>query len=50
MGKRPAMIESVVDVGLPRPRHAIETRESARFLELRRALLDRLLGYSNDAS
>jgi NitT/TauT family transport system ATP-binding protein len=50
MGKRPAMIESVVDVGLPRPRHRIETRESARFLELRRALLDRLLGYANDPS
>jgi NitT/TauT family transport system ATP-binding protein len=44
MGKRPATIELVVDVGLPRPRHAIETRETPRFLDLRRALLDRLLG------
>lgn len=44
MSKRPATVESVIDVGLPRPRHAIETRETHRFLELRRTLLDGLLG------
>lgn len=44
MSKRPATVESVIDVGLSRPRHAIETREMPRFLDLRRRLLDRLLG------
>ncbi|MBB5693512.1 ABC transporter ATP-binding protein [Muricoccus pecuniae] len=41
--KRPSTIARVVETGLPRPRDAVEVRETARFLELRHELLDALL-------
>ncbi|WP_201451891.1 ABC transporter ATP-binding protein [Rhodovarius lipocyclicus] len=40
---RPSTIGEVIEVGLPRPRDAIATREAPRFLELRHHLLNRLL-------
>jgi NitT/TauT family transport system ATP-binding protein len=40
---RPATISEVIETKLPRPRHAIETRESPEFLALRHRLLDYLL-------
>jgi NitT/TauT family transport system ATP-binding protein len=41
--RRPATISEVIETKLPRPRHAIETRESPEFLALRHRLLDYLL-------
>ncbi|HEX3974509.1 MAG TPA: ABC transporter ATP-binding protein [Stellaceae bacterium] len=40
---RPATISEVIETKLPRPRHAIETRESPEFLALRHRLLKYLL-------
>ncbi|HLI20496.1 MAG TPA: ABC transporter ATP-binding protein, partial [Stellaceae bacterium] len=41
--QRPSTISEVIETKLPRPRHAIETRESPEFLALRHRLLDYLL-------
>jgi NitT/TauT family transport system ATP-binding protein len=41
--RRPSTIATVVDTGLPRPRHAIQSRELPRFLSLRHMLIDMLL-------
>ncbi|MBR0641732.1 ABC transporter ATP-binding protein [Plastoroseomonas hellenica] len=41
--RRPARMAEMVEVGLPRPRDAVATREAPQFLALRRRLLDRLL-------
>lgn len=41
--QRPATLSEVIETRLPRPRHAIETRESAEFLALRHRLLKYLL-------
>ena len=41
--KRPSTIARVAETGLPRPRDAVEVRETPRFLELRHELLDALL-------
>ncbi|MFH5923775.1 ABC transporter ATP-binding protein [Roseomonas xinghualingensis] len=41
--KRPSTIARVVETGLPRPRDAVEVRETPRFLELRHELLEVLL-------
>ena len=41
--KRPSTIARVVETGLPRPRDAVEVRETPRFLQLRHELLDDLL-------
>jgi NitT/TauT family transport system ATP-binding protein len=41
--QRPATISEVIETKLPRPRHAIETRESPEFLALRHRLLSHLL-------
>jgi NitT/TauT family transport system ATP-binding protein len=40
---RPTTLAEMVEVGLPRPRDPITTREAPRFLELRHHLLERLL-------
>jgi NitT/TauT family transport system ATP-binding protein len=40
---RPAVLSEVVETGLPRPRDSVATKESARFLDVRRHLLDKLL-------
>ena len=44
--RRPARIAELFDTGLPRPRSVVETPEDSRFLALRHALLDGLLGDS----
>lgn len=41
--KSPTVVEDIIDVGLPRPRDAVLTREHPRFLELRHTLMERLL-------
>ncbi len=41
---RPSQVAQVVHTELPRPRDPIATRELPRFVELRHALLERLLG------
>ncbi|MBL8360729.1 MAG: ABC transporter ATP-binding protein [Rubrivivax sp.] len=41
---RPSQVAQVVQTDLPRPRDPIATRELPRFVELRHALLERLLG------
>ena len=41
--QRPATLSEVIETRLPRPRHAIETRESPDFLALRHQLLKYLL-------
>ena len=41
--QRPATLSEVIETRLPRPRHAIETRESPEFLALRHRLLKYLL-------
>jgi NitT/TauT family transport system ATP-binding protein len=46
---RPSRISEVIEVGLPRPRDPIATREMPRFLGLRRELLDLLLRRPADA-
>jgi NitT/TauT family transport system ATP-binding protein len=43
LSKRPATISEIIPNKLPRPRHAIETRESSAFLILRHRLLTHLL-------
>ncbi|MCP4561811.1 MAG: ABC transporter ATP-binding protein [Bosea sp.] len=43
LGRRPSRIDDVIEIGLPRPRHAIETREDSVYLKHRHALLNRLL-------
>jgi NitT/TauT family transport system ATP-binding protein len=43
LGRRPAVIDSIIETELPRPRDAVATRELPRFLELRHRLLDKLL-------
>ena len=43
LSRRPAVLDRMVSPSLPRPRHAISTREMTGFLEVRHALLDRLL-------
>ena len=40
---RPAVLSEIVETGLPRPRDPVATKESARFLDIRRHLLDKLL-------
>jgi NitT/TauT family transport system ATP-binding protein len=40
---RPARVHEIINVGLPRPRDPITTREESRFLKLRRALLAQLM-------
>jgi NitT/TauT family transport system ATP-binding protein len=40
---RPSTISEVIETGLPRPRHALETRESPEFLALRHRLLKHLM-------
>jgi NitT/TauT family transport system ATP-binding protein len=44
LSNRPTQLTEVIDVGLPRPRDQIETRELPRFLELRHHLTASLLG------
>jgi len=46
----PATISEVLPVDVARPRRPIETREEARFLQLRHYLLDRLLRTNADAA
>jgi NitT/TauT family transport system ATP-binding protein len=43
MTRRPASISEIIETKLPRPRHAIETRETPYFLSLRHRLLQHLL-------
>ena len=43
LSKRPTVIEEIVETGIAHPRDAIATREQPRFIELRHALMDRLL-------
>ena len=43
LGRRPATVVETIETGLPRPRTPVETSELPRFLELRHALLGRLL-------
>jgi NitT/TauT family transport system ATP-binding protein len=40
---RPARVDELIEVGLPRPRDPITTREQSRFLELRHHLLSHLM-------
>jgi NitT/TauT family transport system ATP-binding protein len=40
---RPARVHEIINVGLPRPRDPITTREESRFLKLRHALLAQLM-------
>lgn len=40
---RPALVAEVLETGLARPRDPVSTKESARFLEIRHHLLDKLL-------
>ena len=47
LSKRPATISEIIPNKLPRPRHAIETRESSVFLSLRHRLLTHLLKRSD---
>ena len=47
--QRPAAISEVIETKLPRPRHAIETRESPEFLALRHRLLSHLLARNPDS-
>jgi len=44
LDRRPSKIERIIETGLPRPRHPIETRENAVFLRHRHELLNTLLG------
>jgi NitT/TauT family transport system ATP-binding protein len=44
LSHRPTTLSEVVEVGLPRPRDHITTREDSRFLELRHHLMEALLG------
>jgi NitT/TauT family transport system ATP-binding protein len=44
LSPRPARVVQVFETALPRPREPIATRELPRFVELRHALLERLLG------
>ncbi|HXR87442.1 MAG TPA: ABC transporter ATP-binding protein [Stellaceae bacterium] len=48
--QRPAMLSEVIETKLPRPRHAIETRESPAFLALRHRLLKYLLARNQDGA
>jgi NitT/TauT family transport system ATP-binding protein len=41
--RRPATISEIIETKLPRPRHALETRETPTFLALRHRLLQHLL-------
>ena len=43
MSRRPSTISRLVETGLSRPRHPVETRENADFLRLRHDLLSTLL-------
>jgi len=47
--RRPATISEVIETHLPRPRHALETRESPGFLALRHRLLQHLLARPAEA-
>jgi NitT/TauT family transport system ATP-binding protein len=49
LGRRPSTIERIIETGLSRPRHPIETREDPIFLRHRHELLNALLGRA-DAS
>jgi NitT/TauT family transport system ATP-binding protein len=40
---RPAVLSEIVETALPRPRDAVTTKESPRFLQIRHHLLDKLL-------
>jgi NitT/TauT family transport system ATP-binding protein len=48
--RRPATISEIIETHLPRPRHALETRESPGFLALRHRLLQHLLARPAEAS
>ena len=50
MSRRPATVERVIETGLPRPRHPVETREDPVFLRHRNDLLHRLLGRGHDGA
>ncbi|HVV94982.1 MAG TPA: ABC transporter ATP-binding protein [Hyphomicrobiales bacterium] len=50
LSRRPSTIATVVETALPRPRHAIQTRELPRFLSLRHTLIDMLLRRDADAA
>ena len=50
MSRRPSTISRVVETGLARPRHPVETREDAQFLHLRHDLLSTLLGRTHGSS
>ena len=43
LSHRPSSISEVIETGLPRPRHALATRESPEFLALRHRLLQYLM-------
>jgi NitT/TauT family transport system ATP-binding protein len=43
MTQRPSVVSEVMETGLPRPRSTVATKESARFLDIRHRLLDKLL-------
>jgi NitT/TauT family transport system ATP-binding protein len=47
--RRPATISEIIETHLPRPRHALETRESPAFLTLRHRLLQHLLARDSEA-
>jgi NitT/TauT family transport system ATP-binding protein len=40
---RPATVSETIETGLARPRDSVATKETARFLEVRHRLLDKLL-------
>ena len=44
LSHRPTTLSEVIEVGLPRPRDHITTREDERFLALRHHLMEALLG------
>ncbi len=43
LSRRPAVVDSIIETELPRPRDAVATVELPRFLNLRHRLLDTLL-------
>jgi NitT/TauT family transport system ATP-binding protein len=48
LGAKPTALKEIVDVGLPRPRDQLTTREDARFLKLRHHLTASLLARSTE--
>ncbi len=43
LSQRPTVVEEIIETGIAHPRDAIGTREHPRFVELRHALMERLL-------